>query len=287
MNIIWITIIVLGVTGIIAAVVLWFVAKKFYVHEDPKIAEVEAVLPGANCGGCGESGCHAFACACVNATTLEGLACPGAGSEGMAKIAAILGLAAVKTVPRVAVVKCAGSCDLRPARVLYQGARSCALESSFCSGTGDCVYGCLGCGDCVASCPYDSIHLDAATGLPVVDMDKCVGCGKCVKACPRNIIELQPKTGDKAMVWVTCNNHDRGPAAMKECGVSCIGCMKCKKVCPSEAVTVDSFLSYIDPEKCIGCGECIEACPRKCITSHGELHRPEKEASVETDTVNK
>ena len=45
MNIIWITIIVLGVTGIIAAVVLWFVAKKFYVHEDPKIAEVEAVLP--------------------------------------------------------------------------------------------------------------------------------------------------------------------------------------------------------------------------------------------------
>ena len=38
------------------------VAKKFYVNEDPRIALIEELLPGANCGGCGRSGCHDFAC---------------------------------------------------------------------------------------------------------------------------------------------------------------------------------------------------------------------------------
>ena len=41
MSIIWITVLVLGITGVIAAIVLWFVAKKFYVYEDPRVAEVE------------------------------------------------------------------------------------------------------------------------------------------------------------------------------------------------------------------------------------------------------
>ena len=53
MNIILTTIIVLGMTGIVAAVVLWFVAKRFHVYENPRIAEIEELLPGANCGSCG------------------------------------------------------------------------------------------------------------------------------------------------------------------------------------------------------------------------------------------
>lgn len=47
------SIIVLGVIGIIAAILLFFAAKKFFVYEDPKIGEIENLLPGANCGGCG------------------------------------------------------------------------------------------------------------------------------------------------------------------------------------------------------------------------------------------
>ena len=43
--------IVLGVMGGILAVILYFVAKKFKVEENPLIDEVEAVLAGANCGG--------------------------------------------------------------------------------------------------------------------------------------------------------------------------------------------------------------------------------------------
>ena len=40
MNVVLITIAVTTVIGLIAAVVLYFVAKKFHVHEDPRIAEI-------------------------------------------------------------------------------------------------------------------------------------------------------------------------------------------------------------------------------------------------------
>ncbi len=90
-----ISIIVLGAIGLIAAVLLYLAAKKFYVYEDPKIGEIEEILPGANCGGCGLSGCHAFAVECANATTMEGLNCAGIDDAGMKKIADIVGLTPV------------------------------------------------------------------------------------------------------------------------------------------------------------------------------------------------
>ena len=55
------TILTLSVLGILAAVILYFVAQKFKVEEDPRIDEVEKMLPGANCGGCGHTGCEGFA----------------------------------------------------------------------------------------------------------------------------------------------------------------------------------------------------------------------------------
>ena len=53
MNLVLISLAVLGVTGLVAAVLLYFVAQKFKVEEDPRIDQVQEVLPGANCGGCG------------------------------------------------------------------------------------------------------------------------------------------------------------------------------------------------------------------------------------------
>ena len=64
------TIVTLVVIGGAAAVILYFVAQKFKVFEDPRIDEVEGTLPGANCGGCGFAGCRAFAEACVKASEL-------------------------------------------------------------------------------------------------------------------------------------------------------------------------------------------------------------------------
>ena len=50
------TIAILVGLGLVAAVVLYFVAQKFKVYEDPRIDETESRLPGANCGGFGFPG---------------------------------------------------------------------------------------------------------------------------------------------------------------------------------------------------------------------------------------
>lgn len=245
----------------------FFAAKKFFVYEDPKIGEIENLLPGANCGGCGFSGCHAFAVECAGASTMNGLCCTGVDAEGMKKIAEIVGLTPVATVRKVSVVKCSPSCDTRDLRNRYDGVKSCAIENAFYQGESDCIYGCLGCGDCVSACPFDAMRIDSGGNIPVIDYNKCTGCGKCVESCPRNLCELIPYKEDVPMIWVACANRDRGPVAMKECGVACIGCTKCRKVCPNEAPEISSFLAHINQDKCTGCGECLTACPRKSIVS--------------------
>ncbi len=73
MNLIVIALLTLGIIGAVSAIILYFVAKKFHVYEDPRIDQVEAALPAANCGGCGFPGCRGFADACVKADTLDGL----------------------------------------------------------------------------------------------------------------------------------------------------------------------------------------------------------------------
>lgn len=265
MNVIILSIIVLGLIGIIGAAVLYVVAQKFHVQEDPRIDQVEALLPGANCGGCGRSGCRDFAVACVQADTLDGLNCPSSGAEVMKKIGDIVGLTPAVTKPKIAVLKCNGTCDLRPALARFEGAPSCAVLASLGSGESACPNGCLGCGDCVDACPYGAMEMDRETGLPRVIEDKCVGCGACVKACPRAIIELRYKGPRGMRVYVACSNKEKGAIAMKECKVACIGCGKCVKVCPSEAIAVTSNLAYIDYEKCKLCKKCVDQCPTHAI----------------------
>lgn len=51
-----------GVLGII----LGISSKVFYVEEDTRVADVTALLPGYNCGGCGFPGCSGFAAALVD-----------------------------------------------------------------------------------------------------------------------------------------------------------------------------------------------------------------------------
>lgn len=54
-NIVLLNMLVLGSIALVAAVILYVVSKKFAVKENPKIAEIEELLPQANCGGCGQS----------------------------------------------------------------------------------------------------------------------------------------------------------------------------------------------------------------------------------------
>lgn len=269
MNVILIAVIVLGAIGLIAALVLYFTSKKFAVKEDPRIGQVNEVLPGANCGGCGFPGCGGMASACVKAAdagSLEGLNCPVGGQPVMEKVAAILGMKVEASAPKLAVVRCNGTCENRPRTVIYDGVKSCRIANTTCMGETACAYGCLGCGDCVNACQFDAIKMNEETGLPEVDSTKCTACGACAKACPRNIIEIRVVKGAKKMgVVVECMNKDKGAVAMKACKVACIGCQKCVKVCAFDAVHVENNLAYIDPEKCRNCRKCEQECPKKAI----------------------
>ncbi|MBR6830163.1 MAG: hypothetical protein IKM83_06085 [Paludibacteraceae bacterium] len=96
MNLILISMGVLGVIAFLAACLLYVVSLYFKVEEDPRIDLVTAVLPGANCGGCGFAGCRNFAEACVKAGNTDGLACPVGGDPTMDEVKKILTPAAAE-----------------------------------------------------------------------------------------------------------------------------------------------------------------------------------------------
>ena len=270
MNFILIAVIVLGSIALVSSVILYVCSKKFAVHEDPRLAQVTAVLPGANCGGCGYPGCGGMAAALVKAAdggSLDGLMCPVGGAAVMEQVADLLGMAVANTEPQVAVVRCNGTCEMRPRIARYDGLRTCTAMNACGAGETGCGYGCLGCGDCVNACAFGAIAINPETGLPEVDEEKCTGCGACAKACPRHVIELR-KTGLKGRrVYVRCVNKDKGAAAMKACKSACIGCGKCQKECKFDAITIENNLSYIDFNKCRMCRKCVDACPTHAIVA--------------------
>ena len=237
MNLTLIAILSLGGVGLVLAVLLYWISQKFKVFEDPRLDDVEAALPGANCGGCGYAGCRNFADACVKSENLETLLCPVGGIETMTKVASILGKEVVRTEPKIAVLRCNGSCANRPKTSVYDGATTCAVASATYGGDTDCSFGCLGLADCVDACMFDALKMNPQTGLPEVDDAKCTSCGACVKACPKNLFELRYKGPKFRRIYVNCMNKDKGGIAKKACEVACIGCGKCEKVCEFNAIT--------------------------------------------------
>lgn len=263
------TILTLSGLGILSAVILYFVAQKFNVEEDPRIDEVEKMLPGANCGGCGFAGCRGMADALVKQDDISSLYCPVGGAEAMKSVASYLGKVAPEKEPTVATVRCGGVCGKRPRTNEYNGSKSCAVAASFYAGETACAYGCLGYGDCVEACAFDAIKVNPETGIAEVDADKCTACGACVKACPKHIIELRKKWPKNRAVYVSCVSKDKGAVTMKACKAGCIGCGKCVKVCAFGAITVENGVAYIDSQKCKLCRKCVNECPTGAIVLKG------------------
>jgi Na+-translocating ferredoxin:NAD+ oxidoreductase subunit B len=271
----------LSAIGVISAIILYFVAQKFKVIEDPRIDIVAELLPGANCGGCGLAGCRAFAEEVVKTEDLSKLNCPVSSSEAMKEIAAAMGLEAADKDPMIAVIRCNGSRTNAPQKVVYDGASSCSFAHALSAGESGCPNGCLGLGDCVVSCKFDAIYIDEVTGLPVVSDENCVACGACVTACPRSIIELRLKGKKDRRIFVSCVNTEKGGPAKKNCSVACIGCGKCVKECPFDAITLVNNLAYIDYNKCRLCRKCEPVCPTGAILEINFPARKEKPGEPE------
>jgi Na+-translocating ferredoxin:NAD+ oxidoreductase RNF subunit RnfB len=276
----------LGFIGIASAAILYVVAQKFKVIEDPRIDEVANALPGANCGGCGFAGCRNFAESIVKTGSLDNLNCPVGGRTVMTQVAAVMGLVAEEKDPMVAVLRCNGSFAHSPKKVVYDGALNCQFANALYNGESGCPHGCLGLGDCVASCTFDAMYIDETTGLPVIIEDKCTSCGACVKACPRHIIELRKKGPKSRRIFVSCVNTEKGAIARKNCEVACIGCGKCVKVCNFEAITMENNLAYINFEKCTLCRKCVEECPTNAIQEINFKPRaPKQPTGVQEEVV--
>ena len=181
---------ILLLTGIafVAAVILGIASRIFYVEEDPRIEAVANLLPGANCGGCGQAGCNAAAAAIVN-KEIEVNVCVVGGTDTAEAIGAYLGYDVTGAEPSLACSSCEGG--YRAARKYnYSGLQDCRAALQLYHGFIRCENGCLGLGSCMRACRFSAISMDPESGLPIFKPDRCVGCGSCVEACPKGIISL-------------------------------------------------------------------------------------------------
>ena len=257
-----IPVIIVVAIGLVASVILVIASKVFYVYVDETTLALRAAMPGANCGGCGYAGCDDYANALGADHTLSPTKCPVGGADLAAKLAEILGVSAEMGEKQVAVVMCNGTSEAVKSLMEYDDIKTCKAAKTLYGGMNLCPYGCLGQGDCVVSCDFDALKI--VDGVAVVDREKCTSCGACVKACPNHLIRISPA---KNLVFVRCNNTDKGADARKACANACIGCMKCVKVCKFDSIKVENNVAYIDPDKCKNCGLCARECPTGAIVN--------------------
>jgi len=253
--------------GLIFVIILTIAHAKLKVEQDPTVAAILEVLPGANCGGCGLAGCSAYAEAVAQDHGLMGKCGPG-GEATVHEIAAILGIEAAASAPLRAIVHCAAKNSDKINYARYTGIRSCG-EAQMVAGAMGCPYGCLGYGDCETACEFDAIRV--IDGFAIVDYDQCVGCGACVKSCPRQLIELLPFKEDPMLV-ISCASLDKAKEVRRYCQVGCVGCGLCAKMAPN-VFQMQQNLAVIDYEN-YGRGadsdQAIEKCPRAIMTFVGK-----------------
>ena len=240
-------------------VILAIANRKLRVWEDPRIEDVEKLLPGNNCGACGQPGCRAFAEATVLGT-VKPSGCTVSNADGIAAIAAYLGVAAGERNKRVARLHCAGGKSSVRRLASYEGLPSCRAAFVVNGGGRACSWGCLGLADCERACTFDAIHMSSEE-LPVVVTDKCTSCGDCVDACPLSLFTLEPLANP---IVVQCSSPMTGAAATRACSVACDACGRCALDAPRDAIAMKNGLPVIqDAARCDV--KCTLRCPTGAI----------------------
>jgi len=254
-----IAVLILGFLGLLFGAGLAIASKKLAVEVNPKLDEVQHLLPGSNCGACGNPGCFGFAESLLSGkSAIDG--CRVCSDEIKEKIAKIMGLALEKQTKKIAILHCNGGLKIKD-RYLYDGVSDCVAANLVLGGQKSCVFACLGFGTCIRACPFGAISV-SSEALPVVDKVKCRSCNKCVLACPKKLFSLIPIIHN---VYVACSSYDFGKEVKAVCPVGCIACKLCEKVCKFDAIHVINNLAVIDYHKCTSCGDCVKVCPAKTI----------------------
>lgn len=260
----------MAVLGIALAGVLAFANRKLYVYEDPRIGEVEELLPKSNCGACGQPGCRNFAEKVVSGEVVPAQ-CTVSSPQQKEEIANLLGVDAGSIEKVVARLACAGGSHVAFVRARYAGLKTCRAAAVVGGGGKECAWGCLGLGDCEVVCDFDAIHLDRH-GLPHVDADKCTACGDCVEVCPKLLYSLQPVSHK---LWMACKNKADGDTAEAACDVACTACGKCVADAAPGLMKLDGFLATINYEgNHMAHREAIERCPTGAIVWYETPNTP-------------
>ncbi len=227
--------------GLFFGVILAVAYRLLKVEEDPRITTTEDMLPGTNCGACGEPGCHGFAEKLAK-NAVQPSVCTVASAEDIEEIAEYLGVDPGQQEKRVARLRCAGGKGQAHQIAEYWGFEGCRAAAVVSGGGKGCSWGCLGLDDCEVACTFDAISMNA-NGLPVVDVDKCTACGDCVEACPRDLFEIFPLS---QQLFVQCASPLAGDAATVLCSTACDACGRCASDAAPGLVHMEDNLPVID-----------------------------------------
>lgn len=152
----------LSLLGLALGVLLGLAGRYLKVEQDPIVTEIEAMLPGSQCGQCGLPGCSSAAEALAKGEASVTL-CPPGGLSLAEELAEMLGVSAdlssmATDVPVMATVK----------------------EET-----------CIGCTRCFKVCPTDAI-MGAPKQIHTVFKEACTGCKACVEVCPTECLQVYP-----------------------------------------------------------------------------------------------
>jgi Na+-translocating ferredoxin:NAD+ oxidoreductase RNF subunit RnfB len=239
-----ISVAVLGSLGLIFGALIAVANKKFWVWEDPRIDDVAAMLPGNNCGGCGQPGCRAFAEHLV-AGTIQPAQCTVMSPDEVKAVAGYLGVDAGSVNRRVARLLCGGGSDVAVRHAEYRGLQTCAAAATIAGGGKGCTWGCLGLADCARACTFDAIVM-TDRALPLVIPSLCTACGDCVEACPKGLFTLMPV---EQKLIVQCRSLLEGAVADALCAAACNGCGRCAVDAAPGLIHIQNGLAVIDYSK--------------------------------------
>ena len=134
----------------------------------PLAARINDALPQTQCTRCGYPDCAAYAQAiATDAAPIN--QCPPGGAEGIARLAALTGQAAI---------------PLNPANGVESPRTLAVIDEAWC----------IGCTLCLDACPTDAI-LGSNKRMHTVIEPYCTGCELCIPVCPVDCISLENASG--------------------------------------------------------------------------------------------
>lgn len=235
---------ILGALGLVFGGMIAAATKKLWVWEDPRIDDVAAMLPGNNCGACGQAGCRAFAEKAV-AGEIQPAQCSVMDQAAVTAVAQYLGVGAGAATKRVARLLCGGGTGVSVRSAEYRGLDTCAAAANVAAGGTGCSWACIGLADCERACTFDAIFM-SDRDLPVVIPSLCTACGDCVDGCPKGLFTLM--SVEQALI-VQCRSLLEGSAAEALCTAACNGCGRCAADAAPGLIQIVNGLAVIDYSK--------------------------------------